>query len=190
MWDLSCCFFNRGMTKVHSDPSAGFLFKWSTYALLCSLISSCVCPFENLIEEKTNHFIRCGIWKWRWHKPHTRTHTHKASLMIASFLQHTNLVALLRYVSRHQRSADFWPPALLKKNKQKKQKRHVGVDGRVLEVPSTLIAWSVASEGHTNAPPLPRAVSSLMHCCELPVSIDYRESAWIGSWIFSRSELR
>lgn len=46
------------------------------------------------------------------------------------------------------------------------------------------------SQGHPNALPLPQALSSPMPRSELPVSIDYRESVWMGSWIFSRSELR
>lgn len=32
------------------------------------------------------------------------------------------------------------------------------------------------------------ALSLLTRSCELPVSIDYTESAWIGSWIFSLAQ--
>lgn len=50
--------------------------------------------------------------------------------------------------------------------------------------------WTERSnQGPANASPL-LAVSSPMYVSELPVSIDYRESVWMGSWIFSPSELR
>lgn len=64
------------------------------------------------------------------------------------------------------------------------------VFGHVLELAEHFDCAECSNRGHTKDLPLLQAVSSPVHSSELPVSIDYRESVRIGSWIFSLSELR